>query len=135
MKLSESILNKIKAMDTFGTYKRLSDGEILMRYFRKKSVSIEESLGDISEEGIFKIRLFYESVAYFLEKNIGIEINICADISREGFGKIVIYSGDKIINIFHLRNLHRFGFNSIDEIDSYGDEILFKLKDIYPEIA
>lgn len=37
MKLSESILNKIKAMDTFGTYKRLSDGEILMRYFRKKA--------------------------------------------------------------------------------------------------
>lgn len=127
MKLTDCILQKIRSADTFGVYKRLQDNELIMKYFEKKYIEFEESFSDLSEDKIYKIKLFFEALAFLAERVFNFEVNCCSDISKEGFGKVIIYSEYRILAITHLRNLGNFGFKNIEDIDEYGDKMIKKM--------
>ena len=127
MKFVDLLAQKIRAADTFGVYKSISDSDLIMKYFKKVIVGFEETFEDISEDKIYKIKPFFETIACWAERTLSVQVNSCADISKEGFGKVIIYSGGNILYISHLRNLQSFGFKSPEEIERYVDSIMSEI--------
>lgn len=126
MKLTDIIAEKIRGNDSFNVYKRISDEDLIMKVLTRKKRSLNDLYENISDDNVFAVKIFYESIAVMAERMLGVQVNCCFDISMEGFGKVLLYHEYYILFIKHLRNLHQFGFNSMESINRQGMEILEK---------
>ncbi|WP_022850361.1 DUF269 domain-containing protein [Limisalsivibrio acetivorans] len=120
----QTLAKKLRSFDTFGTWKRLSDERILEKYVlsREDKKKISTS-GAVKTEKMFYIRMFYEASAQLIEMKTGLMCIAVADINHEGFGRVLIVTGDYILSQRVLRNAHKFGFESLEEMMFEGEGI------------
>ncbi len=118
------LVEKLRSFDSFGTLKNLTDEEVISKYFFKTKKSFEETFKDLDDRVIFSVRLIFETVAQIIEEKLNKEVNCIVDISREGFGKVAVYSGNRILILKHLRTLQNFGFTEIEQLEDYMDKII-----------
>ena len=45
-------------------------------------------------------------------------------MSHEGFGRIVLIAGKLVVVSKHLRDIHRFGFESWEKLAEAGDKLI-----------
>lgn len=118
------LVAKLRSFDSFGTLKNLTDEEVVSKYFFKSKKSFEETFKDLDDRVIFSVRLLFETVAQILEEKLSREVNCILDINREGFGKVAVYTGDRILVLKHLRTLQNFGFSSIEQLEDYMEKLI-----------
>ncbi len=128
-----------RALDSYGSY----DGWPVERVLKPYVVTREDRrmipvVGDPDDVTIARVRAFYNAIAALLEKECGRMAGSLINISHEGFGRALITVGKLIVVDRTLRDVHRFGFESLSKMKDEADKILsvaVELVGKYPDVA
>jgi len=124
---TDTLVKKMRAFDTYGSWKKLDDMQVLSRYVksREEKKKIDTS-GAVDIQTVWQIRMFYEAVAMIVEENIGKMCYVALDLGYEGFGRAFVITEDFILCCDTLRNAHKFAFSSLEELAGSGEKKTLK---------
>jgi probable nitrogen fixation protein len=121
----KEMVKQMRAIDTYGTYEGMSNGEILDPFVltkeRKKAIPV---IGDPDEILIARIKAWYNAIAILIEKECGLMAVPLLNLTHEGFGRVLITVGKLVVHDRSLRDVHRFGFASLSKMKDEADKVL-----------
>lgn len=135
----KTLVQQIRANDSYGFYRTWSD-ELLLKPFvvskqKKREISVE---GEVDPATQSRINAFFRAIAASIEKETGLLSNVVVDLSHEGFGWALVFSGRLLLTIKTLRDAHRFGFDSLEKLAEEGEKFVQKGIDLakrFPEVG
>lgn len=95
-------------------------------------------IGDPDEITVAYIKAFYNAIAVLIEKECGLMAVSLVHLSHEGFGRALVTVGKLVVLDRTLREVHRFGFESLSKMKNEADKYLSVALEIigkYPEVA
>ncbi|WP_414624697.1 NifX-associated nitrogen fixation protein [Calothrix sp. CCY 0018] len=123
----KALVQQIRGLDTYGTYKKWSDDLLLKPYIvtkqDKRKISVED---EVDPRTISRINAFYRAIAIRIEQETGLLSQVVADLNHEGFGWVLVFSGRLLLVKKTMRDVHRFGFNSLEKLAEEGDILVQK---------
>ena len=135
----KEMARQMRALDTYGTYQGWSVEKILDPYVltteRKAAIPL---IGDPDDETISRVKAFYNAIAVLIEKECGQMAVPFVQITHEGFGRALITVGKLVVMDRTLRDVHRFGFESLSKMKSEADKHLAVALGVigrFPEVA
>lgn len=135
----KELVKQWRAQDSYGTWDGKSDEQLLEPYIldkeKRKSMPI---LGDPDPETLWRLELFYNAIGLSIERATGVMVTPMLKMSHEGFGRIVLIAGRLIAVNKQLRDVHRFGFGSLEKLASEGEKYVAQGVDMvtqYGEVA
>lgn len=135
----KAITQQIRANDPYGTYRNWSDELLLKPYVvskaQKREISVE---GDVDPITKGRILAFYRAIAHRIEAETGLLCQVVIDLSHEGFGWALIFSGRLLLVSKTLRDAQRFGFDSLEKLEVEGAKIVesaIGLANRFPEVG
>lgn len=113
----KDMIKQLRAIDTYDTYDGWSDAKIIdplvLTKERKREIPI---IGDPDGLTIARVKAYYNSLASLIEKKSGLMAAPIITITHEGFGRALIMIGKLIVVDKILREVHRFGFASLEDM-------------------
>ncbi|WP_017298841.1 NifX-associated nitrogen fixation protein [Nodosilinea nodulosa] len=135
----KAIVQQIRANDPYGTYRNWADELLLKPYVLSKAQKREISVdGDVDPITQSRIMAFYRAIAYRIEEESGLLSQVVIDLSHEGFGWALIFSGRLLLVSKTLRDAQRFGFASLEKLNEDGEKLVQKgieLAQRFPDVA
>lgn len=114
-----------RAQDSYGTWDSKSDAELLEPYVvdkeKRKEIPI---IGDPDPEMLWRLELFYGAVGLAIERQTGNMVTPMMKMHHEGFGRIVLIAGRLIVVNKQLRDVHRFGFLTMEKLVEEGEKLV-----------
>jgi probable nitrogen fixation protein len=95
-------------------------------------------MGDPEPETIWRLELFFNAVALSIEHATGVMVSPMLKMSHEGFGRMVLIGGRLITVNKQLRDVHRFGFDSLDKLAEEGTKYVksgIEMIEKFPDVA
>jgi probable nitrogen fixation protein len=112
-----------RAQDSHGTWDNKADLDLLEPYIvdkeKRRALPI---IGDPDPETIWRLELFFNAVALSIERETRVMISPMLKMSHEGFGRMVLIGGRLIVVNKQLRDVHRFGFDSLEKLAAEGEK-------------
>ncbi|MDM9379702.1 NifX-associated nitrogen fixation protein [Chlorogloeopsis sp. ULAP01] len=135
----KAIVQQIRGQDSYGVYRNWSD-ELILKPFvvtkqKKREISVE---GEVDPITVARIMAFYRAVAARIEQETGLLSQVVVDLSHEGFGWALVFSGRLLLAVKTLRDAHRFGFESLEKVAEEGENLVQKgveLAQRFPEVG
>src|ERR1039457_41475 len=133
------LIKQWRAQDLHGSWDAKSDHDLLEPYIltREKRLEIPLMSGP-DPETLWRMELFYNAVGLTIERATGVMVSPLMKLHHEGFGRLVLTAGRLIVFNKHLRDVHRFGFESLEKLESQGEDIVASGIDWiekYPDVA
>jgi probable nitrogen fixation protein len=135
----KALVQQIRANDPYGTYRHWADELLLKPYIlskaQKREISVEGEVDPITQG---RIMAFYRAIAHRIEQETGRLSQVVIDLSHEGFGWALIFSGRLILVSKTLRDAQRFGFDSLEKLSAEGEKLVAKGIDLarqYPTVC
>lgn len=123
----QEMVRQLRALDSYGTYDDRSDERILMPLVLTKERKREiQAFGDPDEITVSRIQAFYNAIAVRIEQHSGYMAVPMLQLSHEGFGRLVITVGKLVVLDRTLRDVHRFGFASLEKLNEEGSKLITK---------
>ena len=129
----------IRAEDSYGTWDDKTDAEILSDFIvtreERQDIPI---IGDPDPDVMWRIGKFYDAIGLMIEKETGCMASQMQKMSHEGFGRVVLIAGKLVVISKHLRDVHRFGFESWEKLSKGGDDLVARAVETigrFPEAA
>lgn len=136
---AKEMVRQMRAIDTYGTYDNWPISKILAPYVLTKEKKREiPVVGDPDEVTLSRVKAFYNAISALIEQRNGMMAVPMISLTHEGFGRAVITVGKLVVTDKTLRDVHRFGFVSLEKMKEEGDKLLSKALDLigkYPEVA
>ena len=136
--LSE-LVKQWRAQDLHGSWDAKSDLDLLEPYILTREKRLEiPTMSDPDPETLWRMELFYNAVGLAIERVTGVMVSPLMKLHHEGFGRLVLTAGRLVVFNKHLRDVHRFGFDSLEKMESAGEKIVadgIEWIEKYPEIA
>jgi len=114
-----------RAQDSYGAWEGKSDAQLLEPYVvdkeKRKEIPI---IGDPDPEMLWRLELFYSAVGLAIERQTGNMVTPMMKMHHEGFGRIVLIAGRLIVVNKQLRDVHRFGFLTLEKLAEEGDKLV-----------
>jgi probable nitrogen fixation protein len=133
------LIKQWRAQDTHGTWDGKTDEQLLTPYIvtreQRRQMPI---IGDPDPELLWRLELFYNAVGLAIERRTSIVATPMMKMHHEGFGRMILMAGRLIVVNKHLRDVHRFGFESIDKLASEGEKLVIdgvSMIEAYPEVV
>ncbi|PPD30587.1 MAG: hypothetical protein CTY19_15750 [Methylomonas sp.] len=121
------MLKQLRALDTYDSYEGWSEEKIIdplvMTKERKREIPI---IGDPDETTLARVKAYYNSIASLIEKKSGLMAVPVINITHEGFGRAFILVGKLIVVDKTLRDVHRFGFPSLEDLAAKTEVVIDK---------
>ena len=137
--LIRELVKQIRAIDTYGQNDRLPAERIIAPFIvtkeQKRNIPI---VGDPDEETMSRVKAYYNALSSLVEKTTGLMAIPSINLTHEGFGRSLITVGKLVVFDRTLRDVHRFGFNSLEQLQEEADKVLagiLELIDRYREVA
>lgn len=135
----KTLVLQIRGQDAYGVYRSWSD-DLLLKAFvvtkqKKREISIEGEVDPITQA---RIMSFFRAVAARIEQETGLISQVVIDLSHEGFGWALVFSGRLLLTVKTLRDAHRFGFDSLEKLAEEGEKFVEKGLDLakrYREVS
>lgn len=128
-----------RAQDTHGTWEKKSDVSLLDPYIVTKEQRREiPIIGDPDPEILWRLELFYNAVGLAIERRTGCMVQPMMKMSHEGFGRLILTTGRLIVVNKHLRDVHRFGFETLEKLAAEGGKVVdagVEMIEKFPEVA
>jgi probable nitrogen fixation protein len=135
----QEMVKQMRAIDSYGTYDGWPVDRILAPYVVTKEQRREMPvIGDPDEILLSRIKAFYNAIASLIEKECGQMAVPMINITHEGFGRAVITVGKLVVMDKTLRDVHRYGYESLSKMKDEADKLLSVALEIigkYPEVA
>ncbi|MEA5533392.1 NifX-associated nitrogen fixation protein [Crocosphaera sp. XPORK-15E] len=135
----KELVQQIRAYDHYGVYRLWTDELVLAPFVIPKKKRREITLeGDIDPTTKLRIMCFYRGVAALIEKQTECLCQVVVDLNHEGFGWALVWGGKLMVVSRSLRDAHRFGFNSLEDLKEQGEKLAnsgIELVQKFPEVA
>ncbi len=135
----KELIKQWRAQDTHGTWERKSDEDLLEPYIldkeKRKTIPI---IGDPDPETLWRMELYYNAIGLSIERASGIMVSPMLKMSHEGFGRQILIAGRLIVLNKQLRDVHRFGFPSMEKLAEEGEKAVaagLAMIEQYPDVA
>ena len=135
----KEMVKQMRAVDSYGTYDGWPVERILAPYVvtkeQRRSIPV---IGDPDDIMLARIKAFYNAISCLIEKECGLMAVPMVNITHEGFGRVVITVGKLVVMDKTLRDVHRYGYESLSKMKDEGDKLLSVALEIigkYPEVA
>lgn len=116
------MVRQTRAIDRYGVRGSQSVDDLLEPYILTREKKAElPIIGDPDEETLARLRAFYNAIAILVEKECGLMASTVMEMSHEGFGRVLIIVGKLVALDRSLRDVHRFGFESLSKMKSEAD--------------
>ena len=129
----------IRAEDSYGSWDDKNDGELLAEFIvtrqERRAIPI---IGDPDPEVIWRIGKFYDAIGLLIEKETGCMASQMQKMNHEGWGRVVLIAGKLVVLSKHLRDVHRFGFESYASLGTAGEKLVAEAAGViarFPEAA
>ena len=125
------IIVQLRSMDSYGTYENWSDAKVLdpmiLTKERRREIPI---VGDPDEVVIARIKAYYNAIAASIERECRLMAVPIINLSHEGFGRALITVGKLVAVDKTLRDVHRFGFESVEKLQEEGEKIVARAAEL-----
>lgn len=122
--LSE-LVRQVRAQDTYDFWSGRADIDLLEPFIIDKVKAKEiPVIGDPDPRTLARLNQFYAAVSLSIEKRCGIIASPVLQLSSEGFGRIVLVCGRLVVVSKTLRDVHRFGFPSLEKLAGEGGKLV-----------
>jgi probable nitrogen fixation protein len=119
------LVQQIRANDHYGVYRSWSDDLVLAPYVvskkKKREISVD---GDVDPTTQLRVLCYYRAVAARIEKETGKLCQVVIDLSHEGFGWALVWTGKLMVSSQTLRDAQRFGFDSLQKLAERGEKLV-----------
>ncbi|TCP43352.1 NifX-associated nitrogen fixation protein [Rhodovulum marinum] len=113
----------IRAEDGYGSWDDKSDAELLADFIvTREELRDMPIMCDPDPDLLWRVEKFHDAVALLLEKRTGAMASQMSKIHHEGFGRIVLISGRLVVLSKHVRDIHRFGFETYAKLAEAGEK-------------
>lgn len=133
------IVKQMRALDSHGVQDSWSIERILaplvMTKEQRRHIPI---IGDPDAKTLARVQVFYNALASLIENHCGLRAVPMINLNQEGFGRIIITVGRLVVADKALRDVHRFGFESLSKMKDEADKLLsttLAMINKYPEVA
>ena len=121
------VVTQLRALDSYGTYDTWEDYKVLdpmiLTKERRREIPV---VGDPDEITISRLKAYYNAISSGIEREVELMAVPVVNLSHEGFGKAIILVGHLVVVNKTLRDVHRFGFESLDVMVSDMEKIIGK---------
>ena len=135
----KELVKQWRAQDTHGVWDKKSDAELLAPYIVDKAKRREiPIMGDPDPETLWRLELYYNAIGLAVERATGIMVSPMMKMHHEGFGRMVLTAGRLVVINKHLRDIHRFGFDSMAKLVEEGEKMVkgaTQMIESFPEVA
>jgi len=135
----QELIKQWRAQDINGVWEGKSDDTLLAPYIITKEQRREMPImGDPDPETLWRLELFYNAVGLSIERLSGVMVSPMMKMSHEGFGRQVLIAGRLIVVNKQLRDVHRFGFGSMEKLAEEGGKFVsagVEMIKQFPEVA
>lgn len=135
----KELVKQFRAQDTHGTWDKKSDRELLEPLIvdkeKRKTIPI---IGDPDPDVLWRVELLYNAVGLAIERRTGVMVSPIMKMHHEGFGRMVLTAGRLIVVNKQLRDVHRFGFLSLEKLAEEGEKLAaagVEMIEKFPEVA
>ncbi len=133
------LIKQWRAQDTHGTWDNKTDLDLLAPYILDKEARRQVPIiGDPEPETLWRLELFYNAVGLAIERATGSMVSPMMKMSHEGFGRMVLMAGRLVVVNKHLRDVHRFGFPTLEKLAEEGTKFVdagVEMIGKFPEVA
>jgi probable nitrogen fixation protein len=135
----KELIKQWRAQDAHGAWEGKSDAELLAPYVLTKEQRRElPIMGDPDPDTLWRLELFYNAVGLAIERATGVMVAPMMKMHHEGFGRLVLIAGRLIVINKHLRDVHRFGFDSMARLAAEGEKQVaagIEMVNRFPDVA
>lgn len=135
----KEMVRQTRALDSYGWYDGKPAASLLAGYVLTSERKAEIPLvGDPDQATVARVRAFYNAIAVLIEKECGLMAVPLVHLTHEGFGRALITVGKLLVLDRTLRDVHRFGFDSLSRMKTEADKLLSVALEIvgrYPDVA
>lgn len=121
------IVVQLRAMDSYGTYDTWSDEKVIdpliLTKERRREIPV---VGDPDETVVARVKAYYNAIAVSIEKECGLMAVPVINLTHEGFGRAMIIIGKLVVIDKTLRDIHRFGFDSVEKLVAEMEKMVTK---------
>ena len=121
----ESLLNLMRAHDTYGVWKGKANDEILAGFVvtkeKRRTIPV---IGEPDSKVLWRLDVFYTAVSLAITRLTGLNAVPIVKVSDEGFGRAFITVGRLVVLSRSLRDVHRFGFESLEALADAGEAMV-----------
>lgn len=133
------LVKQWRAQDTHGAWEGKDNAALLSPYIITKEQRREMPIiGDPDPETIWRIELFYNAVGLAVERETKNMVSPMMKMHHEGFGKMILTAGRLVVVNKQLRDVHRFGFETMEKLAAEGEKIVGAAVEIirqFPDVA
>jgi probable nitrogen fixation protein len=133
------LVGRIRAEDSYGAWERKTDAQLLGEYVvTKEDRRAIPIIGDPDPETLTRVEQYYQAVGLAVERATGIIASPMMKMSHEGFGRVVLIAGRLVVLAKSLRDVHRFGFDSLEKLAAEGTRAVdaaVAMIEAHPELA
>jgi probable nitrogen fixation protein len=135
----KELIKQWRAQDAHGAWDRKSDLDLIEPYILDKEKRRQMPIiGDPDPETLWRIELFYNAVGLAIERATGVMVSPMMKMHHEGFGRMILIAGRLIVVNKQLRDVHRFGFDSLTKLAQEGEKLIgagVEMIEKYPDVA
>lgn len=135
----KELIKQWRAQDTHGAWEGKDDAELLAPYIISKDQRREMPIiGDPDPETLWRLELFYNAIGLAIERETRIMVSPMMKMHHEGFGKIILTAGRLVVVNKQLRDVHRFGFETMEKLAAEGEKFVSSAIEMirqFPDVA
>mgnify|MGYP001355741659 FL=1 len=134
-----TVVRLIRAQDSYGAWEGKADAELLEPFIvSKEQRRALPMMADPDPDTLARLELFYNAVSLSIEREVGQVASPMMKMHHEGFGRVLLTMGKLVVLSKHLRDVHRFGFESIEKLEAEGTKLVASAIETikeFPEVA
>lgn len=135
----KELVKQFRAQDAHGAWDGKSDAALLEPLIvsreQRKHIPI---IGDPDPDVLWRLELFHNAVGLAIERRTGVMVSTMMSMHHEGFGRLVLIAGRLVVANRYLRDVHRFGFDTLEKLAVAGEKLVaagVEMIEKYPEVA
>jgi probable nitrogen fixation protein len=136
---AKGLVQQIRAQDTHGAWDRKGDLQLLEPFIiDKEARRALPIIGDPDPDTLWRLELFYNTACLEIERRARVMVQPMMKMSHEGFGRIVLLGGRLVVVNKQLRDVHRFGFDSVEKLNEEGEKLVqsgVAMIEKFPDVA
>jgi len=136
---TKTLVKVERAEDSHGVWERKTDAELLAEYIvTKEQRRALPIIGDPDPDILHRVNQYYRTVGLRIEERTGCMSSPMMTMSHEGFGRLILTTGNLVIYAKTLRDIHRFGFEDFATLGKEGEKVVSQavaMIERFPEVA
>lgn len=135
----ETLIRLIRAQDSYGAWEGKPDLELIEPFIvtreQRKRLPL---MADPDPDVLARLEMFYNAVSLSIERETGMIASPMMKMHHEGFGRVLLTMGKLVVLSKHLRDVHRFGFETLEKLAAEGDKLVsaaVETINTYPDVA